>query len=205
MSIFSTKETASQKLDALCQGLLAQQHLSEKIQQATKESFVRDTDDAWHELIRILLRNLEIVENTLPKPFIEECLTSLKIAQDSARGDDEVQCTQQEMMLPAPASGTSARSRPSGRGCGRKPRNNKRSSQQQQKTASATPAAHGVRMTIDEGRRTRGKSSKCSRKRKATSQESSSTAHVEMSAEQDQHNRTLSGRRVKRPARYSSA
>lgn len=207
MSIFSTEETASQKLDALRQGLLTQQQFAERIQQVTKESFVRETDDAWHELIRILMRNLEIVESALPEPLIKECLTGLKIAQDRAQADREVQPTQEAVMLPAPAApwtsneGTSARGETFGRGRGRKPRNDKRSSQRQPTTASRTPTARGAPSTLDEGTSARGKSSGCGQKHKAMSSESSATTHVEMSTEQNQHYRTRSGRRVKRPRR----
>lgn len=214
MSMFSTEETASRTLDGLREGLLTQQQFAEKIQQATKDSFVEYSDDAWHELIRILLRNLEIVESTLPKSLIQECLTSLKIAQDSAQADRQVQRTQEEMMLPAPAlhvatwtsnEGTSARGGTSGRGRGRKPQEKTRSSQRQNTTASRTPTAQGAPSTVDQRTSARGNSSGRGQKRKAMSAESSSTAPVEMSAEQEQVKRTLSGRRTRRPERFSSS
>jgi len=211
MCIFSTKETASQKIDALYHGLLVQQELAQTILEATRQSFARDTDDAWHNAIRRLLRNLNDVEWALPKPLIDECLNGLKIAQDRAQADREVQGTQEAVMLPAPAApwtsneGTNARGGASGRGRGRKPENGKPSSERKKTTASRTPTAQGAPPPLDEAMSARGGTSGRGRKRKSMSPGSSTTAPVQMSAEQQQGNHTRSGRRTRQPARYSSS
>jgi len=213
MSMCSTEEMASEKLDALRKGLQTQEELANALQQATQERFVNYSDDAWHELIRILLRNIEIVESTFPKSFIEECLTSLKFAQDSAQADMEDEPTQQHPTLPAAAlpvvpeisnENKSARGKTSRRGRGRKPQNQKHDSPTQKTTGSQTLTAQRAPSTVDKGTSAGDKGSGRGQKRKATSEESSSVAPVKMSGEQGQGNHTRSGRRTKTPVRFFS-